>query len=81
MQESVIYQDILQKGRQQEALSFCMQLLYQRFGKLDSLVLERVQELSIKQLENLGMSLLNILEVADLVAWLDQEKRDKTRSE
>ena len=72
MRESVIYQDILQKGRQQEALSFCMHLLNQRFGEVDSSVIERVQVLSVEQLEALGGALLNITETADLVAWLEQ---------
>lgn len=76
MQESVIYQDIWERSRKQEALSFCMQLLNQRFVELDSLVLERVQELSVEQLEALGRTLLNISEVADLVAWLAQQERN-----
>lgn len=41
-------------GKQQEALSLCMYLLNQRFGEVDSLVIERVQVLSVEQLEALG---------------------------
>lgn len=77
MQESVIYQDILQKGEgkgeQKEAVKFCLMLLNQRFGQLDSEILERVKVLSVEQLENLGAALFTISEVADLVTWLNQE--------
>ena len=77
MQESVIYQDILQKGEgkgeQKEAVKFCLMLLNQRFGQLDSEILERVKVLSAEQLENLGAALFNISEIADLVTWLNQE--------
>ena len=72
MRESVIYQDILQRGRQQEALSFCMHLLNQRFSEVDSSVIEQVRVLSVEQLEALGGAVLNITEMADLVAWLEQ---------
>ena len=77
MQESVIYQDILQKGEgkgeQKEAVKFCLMLLNQRFGQLDSEILERVKVLSVEHLENLGAALFNISEIADLVTWLNQE--------
>ncbi|WP_323374505.1 DUF4351 domain-containing protein [Nostoc commune] len=74
MQESVIYQDILQKGKQQEAVSFCLRLLNQRFGKLNSFIIERVQVLSVEKLEALGAALFNISEVSDLITWLDQQE-------
>ena len=78
MQESVIYQDILQKGEgkgeQKEAVKFCLMLLNQRFGQLDSEILERVKVLSVEHLENLGAALFNISEIADLVTWLNQEE-------
>ncbi|WP_016953371.1 DUF4351 domain-containing protein [Anabaena sp. PCC 7108] len=74
MQESVIYQDILQKGEQKGEVKFCLRLLNQRFGKLDSEIVERVKFLPVEQLENLGAALFNISEVADLVTWLNQEE-------
>ena len=81
MQESVIYQDIFQKGErkgeqkgeQKGELKFCLFLLNQRFGELDSLIIERVKGLPVEQLENLGAALFNISEVADLVTWLNQQ--------
>lgn len=76
MQESVIYQDILQKGQQQgqqqEALNFCMSLLEERFGNLDASIIEQVQVLNKEQLEALGRKLLKIASIDDLVSWLQQ---------
>ena len=81
MQESVIYQDILQKGErigeqrgeQRGEIKFCLFLLNQRFGEIDSLIVEKVKGLPVEQLENLGAALFNISEVADLVTWLNQQ--------
>ena len=81
MQESVIYQDILQKGErigeqrgeQRVEIKFCLFLLNQRFGEIDSLIVEKVKGLPVEQLENLGAALFNISEVADLVTWLNQQ--------
>jgi len=85
MQESVIYQDILQKGERigeqrgeqrgelKGELKFCLLLLNQRFGEIDSLIVEKVKGLPVEQLENLGAALFNISEVADLVTWLNQQ--------
>ncbi len=73
MQESVIYQDILQKGEQKEALRFCMFLLDERFGEIDSSIINRVQVLNKEQLEALGRAILRFSSQPDLVAWLDQQ--------
>ena len=72
MRESVIYQDIEQKGEQKEALSFCMLLLNQRFGDLESSIVERVKVLPVEKLEALGVALLNISQLDDLITWLEE---------
>lgn len=81
MQESVIYQDILQKGLQKgrrlEALSFCRQLIKYRFGEIDSSLDEKVQGLSIEQLEALGQALFKITEISTLETWLEQQRKDE----
>ncbi|MBX9257937.1 Rpn family recombination-promoting nuclease/putative transposase [Desmonostoc muscorum CCALA 125] len=78
MQESVIYQDILQKGEQQgeqkEAVRFCISLLNERFGEIDSSIIERVQVLNKEKLEALGRALLRISSLADLFIWLDGQE-------
>jgi predicted transposase YdaD len=81
MQESVIYQDIKQKGeekgKQKEALSFCMLLLNQRFGELDSSIVERVNVLPVEKLEALGVALFNISEIDDLITWLEENDTEQ----
>lgn len=88
MRESVINQDILQRGqqqglqqgqqqgRQQEALSLVIRLLNRRLGTIDSALIERVQRLTIEQLEGLGEALLDFADVADLLAWLEQQEHN-----
>ena len=75
MRESVIYQDILQQGRRQEALSLVMRQLNRRLGEVNPAAIERVRALSIEQLEELGVALLDFSSAADLMAWFDQQKR------
>ncbi len=72
MQESVIYQYILGKGEQKEALRFLMRQLNRRFGEIDSAIIERIQVLSTGQLEALGEEFLDFIQVGDLVTWLEQ---------
>jgi predicted transposase YdaD len=76
MQESVIYQDILQKGqeqgKQQEAFRFLNRQLNRRFGEIDSSIIERMRVLSTEQLEALGEEFLSFANVSDLVAWLER---------
>jgi predicted transposase YdaD len=72
MQESVIYQDILHKGEQKEALRFLQRQLNRRFGEIDSSIIERLRVLSTEQLEVLGEEFLDFANVSDLVAWLEQ---------
>ncbi len=74
MQESVIYQDILQKGEQKEALSLCLSLLDERFGEIDSSIIARVEVLNKEQLEALCRRLMNISSISDLVTWLNQQE-------
>ncbi|MCC5635134.1 DUF4351 domain-containing protein [Nostoc sp. CHAB 5844] len=80
MQESVIYQDILQKGQQQgkeqgkqeEAFRFLMRQLTRRFGEIDSSIIERIRVLSTEQLEELGEEFVDFSAISDLVALLEQ---------
>ncbi|WP_413167440.1 DUF4351 domain-containing protein [Capilliphycus salinus ALCB114379] len=80
MKESVIYQDILQKGRQegrQEGLlqgeaSLIIRLLTRRFGEVDPQLQQQIRSLSISQLETLGEALLDFTTLTDVTAYLEQ---------
>ncbi|MDZ8090578.1 MAG: DUF4351 domain-containing protein [Nostoc sp. DedQUE05] len=67
MEESVIYQDIVQK----EAFKLISRQLKRRFDDIDVSLVEQVRNLSAEQLEELGEELLDFSEVADLIAWLE----------
>lgn len=71
MQESVIYQDILQKGEQKEAFRFLNRQLNRRFGEMDLFIVERIRLLPTEQLEILGEEFLDFSGISDLVNWLD----------
>ena len=78
MQESVIYQDILQTGiqtgiqtgRQEEAVAFASRLVGRRFGKIAPALERQIQKLSREELELLGEALFDFAIVDDLADWL-----------
>lgn len=80
MKESVIYQDILQKGRQegrQEGLlqgeaSLIIRLLTRRFGEVEPQLQQQIRSLSISQLGVLGEALLDFTTLTDVAACLEQ---------
>lgn len=79
MQESVIYQDILQKGLQQgeergkkqEALQLIMRLLTRRVSAIEPEIEQQIRTLSIIQLEDLAEALLDFSNQNDLVNYLE----------
>lgn len=75
VRESVIYQDIWQRGLQQGEVALITRLLRRRLGEIDSSVIERVRGLSIEQLEELGEALLDFSDADDLMAWFEQHER------
>ncbi|MDJ0842691.1 DUF4351 domain-containing protein [Crocosphaera sp.] len=74
MKGSVIYQDILEKGKKkgeiEEALKLVMLLLNQQFSNLEERFTNKIQTLSLNDLEDLAMSLLDFKDINDLDAWL-----------
>ncbi|UKO96680.1 Rpn family recombination-promoting nuclease/putative transposase [Nostoc sp. UHCC 0870] len=77
MRESVIYQEILAEGEQrgeQRERSLILRQLTRRVGELSQPVRERVENLSLEQLENLGEALLDFQTIADLDTWLSTLK-------
>ena len=82
MRESVIYQEILAEGEQigekrgeqrgeQRERKLVLRLLTLRVGELPQDLRQRIETLSLSQLENLGEALLDFQEIADLHAWLE----------
>ncbi len=72
MEESVIYQDIISKGRQKEAIKLILLLLNRRLGELAPNIISQVRGLSVEQLEELGEALLDFQSEEDLRKWLDK---------
>ncbi|MBD2335483.1 DUF4351 domain-containing protein [Calothrix sp. FACHB-156] len=74
MQESVIYQDILQKGeergKKQEALQLVLRQLTRRFGVVEPQTEQQIRALAIAQLEDLAEALLDFTSQADLANYL-----------
>jgi predicted transposase YdaD len=72
MQESVIYQEILEEGRQKGERSLIFRQLTRQVGELPEELRSRIETLSLEQLENLGEALLEFEAIADLEAWFDE---------
>ncbi|MDS3860638.1 DUF4351 domain-containing protein [Thermosynechococcaceae cyanobacterium BACA0444] len=78
MQESVTYQDILQKGVtqgiqqgvQQGEVTVVLRLLQRRFGEVAPELLGKVRALSVTELEALADALLDFADLAAFPAWL-----------
>lgn len=70
MKGSVIYQDILEKGEKKGALKLVMMQLNLRFPQLEDRLTNKIKTLSLSDLEDLAMSLLEFKDVNDLDAWL-----------
>jgi Uma2 family endonuclease len=54
--------------------SFILRLLSRKFSSIDDLTLDRVDHLSIEQLESLGEELLDFASIDDLVTWLENHR-------
>lgn len=64
-----------EEGRQVGTLALVLRLLSRQVGPLEPDVEQRVQNLSVEQLEALGEALLSFHGEADLLAWLDDTAR------
>jgi predicted transposase YdaD len=85
VRESVIYQEILseglqegeqrgeKRGREMEGRSLVLRQLTRRVGELPQEVRQRIETLSLEQLENLGEALLDFQGMTDLEAWFSRE--------
>ena len=72
MQESVVYQKIIQRGIEQGELAMVLRLLNRRLGNVNPELQTKIESLSLSKLEELGDALLDFATEADLVNWLDR---------
>ena len=74
MRQSPFYQEILQEGREEgkieEALLLVTRLLEWKFNGIPPVLQEKIRNLSLQKLEDLGVDLLDFSTVSDLEAWL-----------
>ncbi len=59
-----------EEGRQEGEQAIILKLLKKRVGEISLELQERVQALSVNQLENLGEALLDFTNMTDLLNWL-----------
>ncbi len=75
MKESVIYQEIrqegIEKGRQQEGISLILRLLNRRIGVISEELEQKIRQLPLNTLEDLGEALLDFKTEDDLSNWLE----------
>jgi hypothetical protein len=62
----------IEQGKEQATLTLALRQLPRRIGTLTPELQERIQQLSLTQLEDLAVALLDFSSVADLEAWLQQ---------
>ena len=68
LKETRLYQEI----KEEEAQSLIFRQLTRRVGELPQEIRQRVENLSLEQLENLGEALLDFNSMTDLQAWLEE---------
>ncbi|WP_277872028.1 DUF4351 domain-containing protein [Trichormus variabilis] len=60
-----------QEVRYEEALNLIMRQLERRIGGVSQDLQVKINQLSVEDLENLGLALLDFTSKADLVVWLN----------
>jgi predicted transposase YdaD len=74
IKETRVYREIKQEGREVEARSLVLRLLTRRVGELSQELSDRIESLSLEELESLGEALLDFSTVTDLTNWLTQQR-------
>ncbi|NCJ05938.1 DUF2887 domain-containing protein [Synechococcales cyanobacterium C] len=75
LQETRLYRDIKEEGREEEAVNFVTRQLTKRFGELPQAVRAEVGGLPLSRLEELGEALLDFTSLDDLRAWLTAQNQ------
>jgi len=75
MRDSVIYQEIFQRGEdrglQQGERAIILRQLSKKLGQLNPELTTKIERLSLEKLENLAEELLNFTSISELVSWLE----------
>lgn len=71
MRLAPLYQQDRELAKQEGEQRLIIRLLNRRVGEIDSLLIQKIQELSIEKLEELGEALLDFTSVTDLETWLE----------
>jgi predicted transposase YdaD len=71
LEESRVYREAKEEGRQQEAANLVLRLLSRRFGELSQEIRVRISNLPLSVLEDLSEALLDFSNLDDLLAWLE----------
>jgi predicted transposase/invertase (TIGR01784 family) len=74
LQQTRVYQEAEQYGRQEEAQGLILRLLNRRVGKVSLEVEARVKILPLLRLEELHDAALDFTQINDLLAWLDVDR-------
>lgn len=72
LKETRVYQDANDDGRVEEAQILIFKQLTHKLGELTPKIVDRINCLSIEQLESLGIALFDLSNMTDLDNWLDQ---------
>lgn len=67
-----VREELQEEVRQQEALELIRRLLLRRIGAVNPQLQERIEQLSVNQLEDLAEALLEFSNEANLAAWLHE---------
>ena len=70
MRLAPLYQQDRELAKQEGEQRLIIRLLNRRIGEIESSLIQRVQALSIEQLEELGEALLDFTSIGDLENWL-----------
>jgi predicted transposase YdaD len=71
LQETRVYREIKEEGREEATANLVIRLLNKRFGELSEKTRSSISALPLAALENLSEALLDFTGLADLEAWLE----------
>lgn len=70
MRLAPLYQQDRELAKQEGEQRLIIRQLNRRIGEIDSLLIQKVQQLSVEKLEELGEALLDFASITDLETWL-----------